>query len=172
MRSRATLAGEALGIDDFLNVRIVRSQLSRHGRDEADDESLASWIRSLRGPSVVGSCRSGRGKAGRFGKCRAERTGLAEARGQSDLRHRERRIGQQNLRALDASAGVIAVRRHAKGLLEGPAEIVRAEPNQLRELGERDLVAKVLLDVRDRDPLLPGGETAAHRRYAAERYVV
>ena len=31
MRSRATLAGEALGIDDFLNVRIVSSQLSGHG---------------------------------------------------------------------------------------------------------------------------------------------
>src|SRR5437867_4065098 len=112
---------------------------------------------------------SGGGKSGCFAKCCRERTSFAEAQGQSDVRYRACRIGQQNLGALDASAGVIPMRRHAKGLLESPTEVVRAEASKLRKRGERNLLGKVFLDVGDHDPLLPSGEPAADRRYAAGR---
>ena len=53
---------------------------------------------------------------------------------------------------------------HPEGLLEGPAKIERAEANKLSERGKRYLLAQVLLDIGGDDPLLPGRETATHRR--------
>src|SRR6202022_440648 len=67
----------------------------------------------------------------------------------------------------DAPAAVITDWRHAEGLPESPAEIVRAESDQLRKLCERYLVGDVLLDVLNRAPLRPGGEAPAARRCAA-----
>ena len=52
------------------------------------------------------------------------------------------------------------MRRPTEGLLEGPTEIVGAEADQLRERGERYRLGKVLLDIGDDGPLLPGGESA------------
>src|ERR1700751_3687581 len=51
---------------------------------------------------------------------------------------------------------MVAVRRYPERLLEGSAEIVRAETDQLRERSERDLLDEMFLDVcNDRAPL-PG----------------
>src|SRR5262249_13814202 len=70
---------------------------------------------------------------------------------------------------LDATSVVIAVGRHAERPLEGPAEMIRAQPNAVRERGERYLLCDMFFDVRGDDPLLPGGETAARRRFDAAR---
>src|SRR5882757_8847184 len=106
----------------------------------------------------------GRREPGRLAEGGGERARFAEADGQADIGYRGRRPRQHLLRALDPTAGVITMRRHAEGLLEGPAEIERAEASQLRERGERYLLGQVLLDVGDHDPLLPGRETAARAR--------
>src|SRR6516164_7865205 len=57
--------------------------------------------------------------------------------------------------------------RHAERPLEGPAEMIRAQPNAVREGGKRYLLGDVFFDIRGHDPLLPGGETAARRRFDA-----
>ena len=65
----------------------------------------------------------GRRQPGRPAKRRGERACLAEAQRQSDIGHRWRRLGQQHLGVLDAALVVIAMRRHAEGLLERPAKV-------------------------------------------------
>src|SRR5260370_7432645 len=57
--------------------------------------------------------------------------------------------------------------RHAERPLEGPAEMIRAEPNGARERGERYLLGDMFFDVVATGPLLPGGETAERRRFDA-----
>src|ERR1700704_5984712 len=49
---------------------------------------------------------------------------------------------------------VITVRRHAEGTLERAGEMVRAQPRQFGEGGERDVVGDMLLDIGGH-PLLP-----------------
>src|SRR5260370_42144940 len=45
--------------------------------------------------------------------------------------------------------------------------MIRAEPNGARERGERYLLGDMFFDVAAHGPLLPGGETAARRRFDA-----
>src|SRR5262249_56020335 len=56
---------------------------------------------------------------------------------------------------------------HAERPLERSAEMIGAEPNGARERGERYLLGDMFFDVAARGPLLPGGETAARRRFDA-----
>src|SRR3982074_66146 len=107
----------------------------------------------------------GRGLPGRLAECGGERTGLAESDRQSDIGHRELRLGPERLGVLDASAIVISMRRHPQRLLERPAEIVRAQPNETRERGERYLLREMFLDIGGDDPLLPAREAAPHRSF-------
>ena len=69
--------------------------------------------------------------------------------------------GQQDFRLLDAPLNVIAMRRHAERLLESATEIIRAQPHQLRERRERNLLGQMFVDVPGHDALLPRGEPAA-----------
>src|SRR5262249_56575291 len=57
--------------------------------------------------------------------------------------------------------------RHAERPLERPAEMIRAQPNEVRERGERYLRGDVFFDIRGHHPLLPAGETATRRRFDA-----
>ena len=57
------------------------------------------------------------------------------------------------------------MRRKPEGLLERPAKVIPAELDQLRERGERDLLADVLLDIGGDGPLLPGREAAPRGRF-------
>src|SRR5262249_2937055 len=111
----------------------------------------------------------GRCRAGCLAKGRRERTRFAEADRQRDLGDRARGPRQERLGVVDATSVVIAVGRHAERPLEGPAEMIRAQPNTVREGSERYLLGDVFFDVRGHDPLLPGGETAARRRFDAAR---
>src|SRR5215472_15289210 len=56
---------------------------------------------------------------------------------------------------------------HAERSLERPAEMIRAQPNEVRERGERYLLGDMFFDVAAHASLLPGGETAARRRFDA-----
>ena len=107
----------------------------------------------------------GRRLPGRFAERGRERTRLAKPDRQSDLGHRELRLGQERLGVLDASAVVISVRRHPEGLLKRAAEIIRTQTNETRERGERYLFGEMFLDIGGDDPLLPAGEAAPHRSF-------
>src|SRR6476620_3216799 len=90
---------------------------------------------------------SGRRRSGCLAKGYRERTRFAEADLQRDLGDRARGLRQQRLGVLDATSIVIAMGRHAERPLEGPAEMVRAEPNGARERGERYLLGDMFFDV-------------------------
>src|SRR5215475_11789969 len=100
-------------------------------------------------------------------KRRREGARFAEAELEGDLGHRAGRLCQQRLGAFDAAADVIAVWRNAERLLEGAAEIVGAQMNELRQRIERYRLGEVFLDVCGNEALLPNGEAAPHRRCAA-----
>src|SRR6476659_3061622 len=102
----------------------------------------------------------GRREARRLAECGGERACLAEADRQSDLGHRGCGFRQQYLGVLDASAAVISMRRHSERLLEGTAEIVRAQADELREGRQRYLLGKMFLDVGGDRALLPSGKSA------------
>src|SRR5262249_60049654 len=112
---------------------------------------------------------SGRCRPGCLAKGCRERGCLAEADRQRDVGDRARGPRQERLGVFDATSVVIAVGRHAERPLEGPAEMIRAQPNAVRERGERYLLCDMFFYVRGDDPLLPGGETAARRRFDAAR---
>src|SRR5450755_2242841 len=85
-----------------------------------------------------------RGHAGGLSERRRERARFAESHVQSDRGDRCLGIRQQCLGALDATVRVESMGRHAEGLLECPAEMVRAQASELGEGGERDLVGDML----------------------------
>src|ERR1700733_16021620 len=65
-----------------------------------------------------------------------KRAGLAKANGQTDFRYRMLSLGQHQLRSLDASVGVVSMRRNAERLLECPAKMKRAQSRQARPYAE------------------------------------
>ena len=93
---------------------------------------------------------------------RRKGAGLAKAQIDPDLRHRHRGIGQQRLGLLDAQAAHVAVRRQAEGLLERPHEMKGAQPHDVGQRGQRNVVREVLLDVLRNLLLLPAGEPASN----------
>src|SRR5882672_818748 len=65
-----------------------------------------------------------------------EGTRLAKADLDADLCHRERRPLQQAPGAIHAAGHVVAMRRHAEGLLEGARKMIEAQIDELRESGQ------------------------------------
>src|SRR5262245_12209275 len=148
-------------------------QRPAHGPSLAPRRSQSLWPSSgvsLRSPEPSeASAISGRCRPGCLAKGCRERACFAEADRQRDFGDRARGPRQERLGVLDATSVVIAVGRHAERPLEGPAEMIRAQPNAVRERGERYLLCDMFFYVRGDDPLLPGGETAARRRFDAAR---
>src|SRR5260370_31013911 len=64
------------------------------------------------------------------------------------------------------------MRRHAEGTLERPGEMVRAQPRQLCEGRERDVVGDMLLDIGGQPLLLPARKAATTDRRGACRVTV
>src|SRR3977135_4460152 len=89
---------------------------------------------------------------------RRERTRLAVADGQSDIRYGRRRLRQKELGAFHAALIVIAMRRQAGRVLEGPAKVVRTEPGQPCESRKRDRFGEMVFDIGSDHALLPGGQ--------------
>src|SRR5438309_885009 len=114
----------------------------------------------------------GRRRSGRLAKARGERTRFAEAHLQGDLGDRGRGLRQERPGVLDAASVVIAMGRHAERLLEGSAEMIRAQANEARQRGERYLFGDVFFNVSGYSALLPGSETAARRRFGATRAAI
>jgi hypothetical protein len=81
---------------------------------------------------------------------RRERARFAEAQLERDVGLRRTRICQQRLGALDASVDVVAVQWNAERLLEGAAEIVGAEVNDVRQHMEWVLLRSDALRCRRR----------------------
>jgi hypothetical protein len=117
----------------------------------------------------VGAAVGSRGDAGRPVECRGEGARFTVAQGQSDIRHRRGASRQQKLGVFDATAVVIAARRQAERLLEGPAEIVRTQADQPREGRQRYRLGQMLFDVGRGRALLPGGKSAFRRSFDAWR---
>src|SRR5262249_60214790 len=111
----------------------------------------------------------GRRRPGRLAKACGERTRFAESDLERDLGDRGRGLRQQRPGVLDAASVVIAMGRHAERLLEGSAEMIGAQANELRQRGERYLFRHALFNVSGHGALLPGSETAARRRFGATR---
>src|SRR2546430_11588192 len=97
----------------------------------------------------------GRCRARRLAKGCRERTRFAEADLQRDLGDRGRGLRQQRPGVLDAAGVVIAMGRHAERLLEGSAEMIRAQANEARQRRERDLFGDVVFNVSGYTALLP-----------------
>ena len=70
----------------------------------------------------------------------AERAEAPEADSEAHLGHRERRVAEEFLGALDAAALEVAVRRLPEGLLEAPNEV---RPRRVRLAGERRNVERL-----------------------------
>src|SRR6202012_1874155 len=79
----------------------------------------------------------------------AKRAVLHIAQAQRDFGDRGCAIRQQELGNLHALLHLILVRRYAEGLFECAAEVMEAEPTQLRELHQADLLAQMRFDVVD-----------------------
>src|SRR6478672_897539 len=91
-------------------------------------------------------------------ECGSKRAGAAETQHYANLRHRNRALCQQQRGILHAAVGLVPMRWHSERLLEGPAEIVPAQADELRKRVERYPLRKMFLDVGGDDPLLPRGE--------------
>ena len=70
---------------------------------------------------------------------------------------------------LDSTAGMISMRRHSKGQLEGAAKIIWAQPGKLRESGERYRFAQMRVDMRRYYPLLPSRKSASKLGFGSRR---
>src|SRR5262249_48544870 len=88
-------------------------------------------LRVKRMNSVHAAVVAGRGEPGHLAKRRREGAGLTEAQRQPDIGHRSCARFQQALAMFDAAAGVIAMRRHAEGLLERAAEVIGTQVSKL-----------------------------------------
>jgi hypothetical protein len=104
---------------------------------------------------------SGRRHPRRPAKRGAERACLAETHAQSDITDGGCGLAEQNFGMLNPPHRVISVRRHTKGLLEGPREVERAQANKSCQQDEWNWVGKVLLDIRNNYSLLPGSKSTS-----------
>jgi hypothetical protein len=101
---------------------------------------------------------------------------IAEPARQGDLA--QRLVGRQHevLRTLDAAACDECGGSRAKGRLERPGEVTRAQPRDVGEIGQADRRGQAGVDVSANAPHLPRREAAArrHRRHAlgADRVAV
>src|SRR5258708_21035509 len=97
-------------------------------------------------------------------KCGGERARLAEANFERDRSDGQLTLRQELLGPLDSAIGVISVRRHPEGTLERPREMVWAEPRQISEGREQDIVGDMLLDIGGHPLLLPARKPATTNR--------
>src|SRR5258706_16315965 len=58
---------------------------------------------------------------------------------------------------------MVAMRRHAEGLLEGARKMIEAQMDQLRESGQRNILREMLLDEFRHALLLPHWQAATKR---------
>ena len=58
-------------------------------------------------------------------------------------------------RVLNATFGLVPMRRHSKRLLEHPAEMIRAKTNELRQRANRYQLTEMFLNVGGDESLLP-----------------
>src|SRR5205807_556147 len=86
------------------------------------------------------------GWPGLLAKRQGKRACLAEPDIESNLRHRQLALGQQDFGTVNAPAGQISVRRHAEGFLECSGKMERAELCQPSQGRQRDLIGKMLFD--------------------------
>src|SRR4029077_16195011 len=94
-------------------------------------------------------------------KCGAECARPTETDLERDLGNGCTRICQQSLRALEPTRSPVAMRRLAKGPLERPQEMIRAQSHKLGQRIKRNVFGKVLLDEFHHASLLPWGKPAA-----------
>src|SRR6516225_4787797 len=73
-------------------------------------------------------------------------------------------VCQQGLGALNPPARPVAIRRLPEGLLEGSQKMIRAQPYEIGEHVERNVLRKVLLDEIHDALLLPRGKPTTWRR--------
>src|SRR5262245_892888 len=94
----------------------------------------------------------------------AERAGAMESHIERNLGDRCAGVCQQSLGAFNAPARPVAIRRLPEGLLEGSQKMIWAQPHQIGEHVERDVLRKALLDEIHDALLLPRGKSATRRR--------
>jgi hypothetical protein len=91
----------------------------------------------------------------RFPERGGERVRTAEANRQTDFRYRTCAVCQQYLGVLNTTVGLVSMWRHSERLLEHPAEMIRAQTNELRQRANRYLLIEMFLDIGSGESLLP-----------------
>src|SRR5262249_61583454 len=88
----------------------------------------------------------------------AERAGATESYIARNLGDRCAGVCQQGLGALNPPARPVAIRRLPEGLLEGSQKMIWAQPHQIGEDVEGNVLGKGPLDENHGRPLLPPGK--------------
>src|SRR6516164_347729 len=109
--------------------------------------------------AIVGRCLPGHPMKGG-----AERARAMESHIERNLGDRCAAACQQGLGALNPPARPVAIRRLPEGLLEGSQKMKWAQPHQIGEHVERNVLGKVLLDEIHDALLFPRGKPATWRR--------
>src|SRR5262245_39577772 len=94
----------------------------------------------------------------------AERARAMESHSERNLGDRCAGVCQQGLGALNPPPRPVAIRRLPEGLLEGSQKMIWAQPNEIGEHIERNVLGKVLLDEIHDALLLPRGKPSTWRR--------
>src|SRR5262245_38283118 len=118
-----------------------------------------SCLASFEVAAIVGRCLPGDPMKGS-----AERARAVESHIERNLSDRCAGVCQQGLGALNPPARPVAIRRLPEGSLEGSQEMIWAQPQQIGEHVERNVLGKVLLDEIHDALLLPHGKPATWRR--------
>src|SRR5262245_66205698 len=93
-----------------------------------------------------------------------ERARATESHNASNLGDRCAGACQQGLGALNPPARPVPIRRLPDGLLEGSQKMIRAQPHQIGEHVERNVLGKMLLDEIHDALLLPRSKPATWQR--------
>src|ERR1700676_25131 len=105
--------------------------------------------------SIEAATIAARGLAGQPMKCGGKGGGLAKSNLERNRSDGQLTIRQELLGPLNSAMRVISVRRHFEGTLKRPREMVRAQPRQLGQGRERDVVGDMRFDVVGHPLLLP-----------------
>src|SRR5262245_58157721 len=116
-------------------------------------------LASVEVAAIVGRCLPGDPMKGSAEPARA-----MESHSERNLGDRCAGVRQQGLGALNPPARPVAIRRLPEGLLEASQKMIWAQPHQISEHVERNVLRKVLLDEIHDALLLPRGKPATWRR--------
>src|SRR5215471_16373817 len=119
-----------------------------------------SCLASFEVAAIIGRCLPGDPMKGSAEPARA-----MESHIERNLSDRCAGVCQQGLGALNPPARPVAIRRLPEGLLEGSQKMIWAQPHQIGEHVERNVLGKVLLDEIHDALLLPRGKPATWRRF-------